>query len=118
MRSEGSDRADPLPFVAAGSGVRFAVRLTARAARNGLDGIAPGSDGRPVLRLRVAAPPAEGAANAALIGFVAEALRMRRADVAIVSGERGSLKLVQLSGNAADLLARLADWVGAERPPP
>ena len=109
---------NPLPFAPAGRGVRLAVRLTPRAARNGLDGVAPGPDGRPVLLLRVAAPPVEGAANAALVGFVAEALRMRKSDVAVVAGERGRLKTLELSGDAATLLARLADWVEAGRRPP
>jgi uncharacterized protein len=68
------------------------------------------------LRLRVAAPPVEGAANAALVAFVAEALRLRRSDVAIVSGERGRVKLLELSGDPAALLARLAEWVAERRP--
>jgi uncharacterized protein len=110
---------DGLPFaVAAGTGVRVAVRLTPKAARNGLDGIAPGPDGRPVLRLRVAAPPVDGAANAALVAYVAESLRLRRSDVAVVSGERGRLKLLELSGDAATLIARLAEWVGRQPPRP
>jgi uncharacterized protein len=85
------------------------------ASRNGLDGIAPGADGRPALRLRVAAPAVEGAANAALIDFVARSLRMRKSDLAIVSGERGRSKLLELRGDSADLLARLAAWMEAER---
>lgn len=100
------------PFSAAGGGVRLAVRLTPRAARDGIDGIAPGPDGRPVLRLRVAAPPVEGAANAALVGYVARSLRMRESDIVLISGERGRLKLLELSGDAADLLARLTEWTG------
>jgi uncharacterized protein len=93
------------------------VRLTPRAARNGLDGVVPGADGRPALQLRVAAPPVEGAANAALVAYVAEALRMRKSDVAVVSGQRGRLKLLELTGDAAALLARLAEWVGGARRP-
>ena len=68
------------------------------------------------LKVRVAAPPVEGAANAALVAFVAEALRLRRSDVAIVSGERGRVKLLELSGDPAALLARLAEWVAERRP--
>ena len=116
MSGSDDEQAARLPFAApAGAGVRFAVRLTPRAARNGLDGIVPGPDGRPALRLRVAAPPVEGAANAALVAYVAEELRMRKSDVAIVSGERGRLKLLELTGDATTLLARLAEWVGKER---
>jgi uncharacterized protein (TIGR00251 family) len=112
----GDEQASGLPFAAAtGAGVRLAVRLTPRAARNSLAGVAAGPDGRSSLHLRVAAPPVEGAANAALVSFVAEALRIRKSDVAIVSGERSRSKLLELSGDAATLLARLADWVGGAR---
>jgi hypothetical protein len=116
MRSRDEETAAGFPFATAtGAGVRLAVRLTSRAARNALDGVAPGPDGRPALRLRVAAPPVDGAANAALVAYVAEALGMRKSDVAIVSGERGRLKLLELTGDAAALLARLAEWVGSGR---
>jgi uncharacterized protein len=109
-------RAAGLPFAAPTStGLRLAVRLTPRAARSGLDGFAPGADGRPALRLRVAAPPVEGAANAALIDLLAGSLRMRKSDVAIVGGARGRSKLLELRGDPADLLARLAAWMEAER---
>jgi uncharacterized protein len=116
MRPNDDGQAARPPFEAMTAGrVRLAVRLTPRAARNGIDGIGAGPDGRPVLLLRVAAPPVEGAANAALIAYVAEALRVRKSDVAIISGERGRLKLLELSGDAAALLARLAEWAGKER---
>lgn len=117
MRND-DDHAAGLPFAATtGTGLRLAVRLTPRAARNGLDGVVLGPDGRPALQLRVAAPPVEGAANAALMAYVAEALRMRASDVSIVSGQRGRLKLLDLSGDAAALLARLAEWVEEARRP-
>lgn len=114
-RNDGGRSADRLPFAAAtATGVRLAVRLTPRAARDGLDGVAPAdAEGRSALRLRVAAPPVDGAANAALVGYVAGALGLRKSDVAVVSGERGRLKLLELSGGPAALLARLAEWVGA-----
>jgi hypothetical protein len=107
---------DGLPFATpAGAGVRVAVRLTPRAARDGLDGVGSDPEGRPVLRLRVAAPPVEGAANAALVGYVAASLGLRKSDVSVVSGERGRSKLLELSGDPAALLARLAEWVEGGR---
>ncbi len=116
MSGSDDEQAARLPFAAAaGAGVRLAVRLTPRAGRNGFDGVVTGPDGRPALQLRVAAPPVEGAANAALVAYVAEALGVRKSDVAVVSGERGRLKLLELSGDAAMLLARLAEWVEGKR---
>ena len=54
--------------------VRFAVRLTPRGGRDAIDGV--GDDG--VLRVRVAAPPVEGAANEALCRLLAQALGVAR----------------------------------------
>ncbi|WP_368418104.1 DUF167 family protein [Rhodovarius sp.] len=94
------------------NGIQLWVRLTPRAHRNGLDGLRPGADGRMVLQLRVAAPPVEGAANEALIGFLAEALAMRRGDIAIVAGETSRQKRLALRGDPVGLEARLRGWIG------
>jgi uncharacterized protein (TIGR00251 family) len=101
------------PWTRVETGLRLAVRLTPRANRNGLDGVMTGADGRPVLQLRVAAPPVEGAANTALIRFLAEALGLRRGDIAIVAGETARVKRVALSGDPAALEAALKAWIGA-----
>lgn len=100
------------PFTPEPDGVRLAVRLTPRASRNELDGVAAGADGRPALRLRLVAPPVEGAANKALIEFLADALDLRKADVTIRSGETGRLKILHLAGDAASILERLRRWTG------
>jgi uncharacterized protein (TIGR00251 family) len=50
------------------------------------------------LLVRVAAPPVEGAANAALVAFFAETLRVPRRDVRILTGDRGRLKRVAIAG--------------------
>ena len=104
------------PFTADQHGVRLAVRLTPRAGRNALGGVIRGADGRPTLQVRLAAPPVEGAANKALIAFLAEALGLRKADVTIRSGETARLKLLHLSGDSAAIMARLTDWIGTRDP--
>ncbi len=50
------------------------------------------------LRVAVTAPPVDGAANAAVVEALAEAYGVRRADVAIVRGERGRRKTVRIAG--------------------
>ena len=102
----------------AGRGVRLAVRLTPRAARNGVGAIVHDADGTALLHLRIAAPPVDGAANAALVDYLAAALRLRKSDVAILSGLRGRVKLVELAGDADALLERFAAWLEAEAPRP
>lgn len=102
-----------LPFNVTADGVRLAVRLTPKAARNGLDGVVFGSDGRPALQLRVAAAPIDGAANVALIAYLAKALKLRKSAIRIVSGETARRKLLALSGDAAMISARLVKWIAA-----
>jgi uncharacterized protein YggU (UPF0235/DUF167 family) len=87
------------------------VRLTPRASRDGLDGVRVEADGRPVLGLRVTAAPVDGAANAALIAFVARNLGLRRGDVALVAGDTARIKRLRLSGDPNRLAARIDDWI-------
>jgi uncharacterized protein YggU (UPF0235/DUF167 family) len=112
MRSGGADFDNGLPFTATADSVRFFVRLTPRAARNSFDGIARESDGRPVLRFKVTAPPVKGAANAALVACIADALGLRKADVRIISGQTARLKLLELCGDSDLIAARLTQWIG------
>lgn len=60
-----------------------------------------------MLLVRIAAPPAEGAANAALIALLADALGVRKRDISIGSGETGRNKQVLVLGDAEALAARL-----------
>ncbi len=60
------------------------------------------------LKIQLAAPPVDGEANAALVEVLADALGVRRADVAILAGETGRRKRVRAAGvSAADAAARL-----------
>ena len=85
--------------------VRFAVRLTPRAAADRIDGVVDG-----VLRARVGAPAVEGAANTALIRLVADTLGVARRDVRIVAGATSRQKLVVVDGvDPGEVVAR---WPG------
>jgi uncharacterized protein (TIGR00251 family) len=99
------------PYAATGNGVRLALRLTPRAARNGVDGITADAEGRPLLKLRVVAPPVEGEANKALIAFLAKTLALRKADITIRSGETSRIKLLHLAGDSAAILQKLDAWL-------
>ncbi len=60
------------------------------------------------LKIQLAAPPVDGEANAALVLFLANALGVRRSDVAIVAGETGRRKRVRVAGvTAARAVERL-----------
>lgn len=83
------------------------MRVVPRAIRSQIAGIASDADGRAVLTVRVAAPPAQGAANAALVTLLAAALGVRKRDVEIVSGDTGRNKQVRLRGDSDALAERL-----------
>ena len=69
------------------------VRVIPRAHKTELAGERDGA-----LLVRLAAPPVEGAANAALIDFLASALDLPRRSISIVSGERSRRKRVAIAG--------------------
>ncbi len=50
------------------------------------------------LKVRVAAPPVEGAANQAMLRFLAEELGVSRRSVRLVAGAAGRQKLVVVEG--------------------
>ena len=67
------------------------VRVIPRARKNEFGGE---RDGRLIVRL--AAPPVEGAANAALIDFLARHFKVPASRVRILSGERSRNKRVEI----------------------
>lgn len=82
---------------------RISVRVTPRGGRNGIDGW----DGD-VLRVRVSAAPADGAANAAVISLLAKALALPKSAIVIASGGSSRTKLVDVHGlSLAEIKAAL-----------
>ncbi|HEX8129482.1 MAG TPA: DUF167 domain-containing protein [Pyrinomonadaceae bacterium] len=81
----------------------FAVRVVPRASRSEIAGEHDGA-----LRLRVAAPPVEGAANEELARTLARALGVHARDVEIKSGHASKTKLVRVVGATGEGLLVLA----------
>ncbi len=75
---------------------RLHIRLTPRGGRDAIDGWT--DDG--VLRVRVAAPPVDGAANDALLRLIAKRAGVPPSRVTLVSGAQARIKLVQIDGVA------------------
>jgi uncharacterized protein len=59
------------------------------------------------LKIRLAAPPVDGKANAALIGFVAERLGLAKSAVSLKSGQTSRRKVLEVSAAPADAAQRL-----------
>ena len=60
------------------------------------------------LKVRLGAPPVDGAANEALVRLLAEELGVPRRAVRIVSGGSSRNKMVQVDGIASGLVEQLA----------
>ena len=78
-------------------GVEVDVQVIPRARKTEPDGVRGDA-----LLLRIAAPPVEGAANAALIEFFSTLLRVPRRAIRIVSGERSRRKRIAIDGVGAE----------------
>jgi hypothetical protein len=83
--------------------ITFAVRVVVRASRSEVAGVYDGA-----LRVRVAAPPVEGAANEELTRTLARALGVPSRAVEIKSGQASKTKLVRVAGATREQLLSLA----------
>lgn len=89
---------EPLRLVLTPDGaVRFEVHATPRARTSSIVGVRNGA-----LAVRIAAPPADGAANDELLATLANALGLARRDVVLVRGARSRDKLVEVRGLPPD----------------
>jgi uncharacterized protein len=82
--------------------LRFTVRVVPRAARSQIAGEHEGA-----LRVRVCAPPVEGAANRELVRTLAKELKVPSRAVQITSGHSSRLKHISVSGATPSALENL-----------
>ncbi|PYS78620.1 MAG: hypothetical protein DMF67_20405 [Acidobacteria bacterium] len=80
----------------------FPVRVVPRASKSAVAGEHDGA-----LRVRVAAPPVEGAANEELSRLLAKEFGVPARDVEITSGHASKTKVVRVRGATAERLLRL-----------
>lgn len=76
--------------------VRLNVRVQPRAARTGIAGVHGDA-----LKVRLTSPPVEGAANDALVEFLADTFAVARRAVRILAGEHSRSKIVEIEGITA-----------------
>jgi hypothetical protein len=81
----------------------FRVRVVPRASRS-----EPAGEHDGALKVRVAAPPVEGAANEELARLLAKAFGVASRDVEVLSGRASKTKVVRVSGAKAADLVRLS----------
>jgi uncharacterized protein (TIGR00251 family) len=79
----------------------FKVQVVPRASRSGIVGEHNGA-----LRVRLAAPPVDGAANEELIRVLARSFGLARNAVEISAGHSSKIKTVRLTGAESSTLAQ------------
>jgi hypothetical protein len=82
--------------------VVFTVRVVPRSSRSEVVGEHDGA-----LRIRIAAPPVDGAANEELIRVLARTFNVSRSAVTIVGGQTGKMKQISIKGRTNDVVERL-----------
>jgi uncharacterized protein (TIGR00251 family) len=83
-------------------GVRISVRVQPRASRTEIAGVHGEA-----LKVRLAAPPVDGAANEALVIFLTDRFAVPRRAITIVSGAQSRAKVVEVAGLTAADVRRL-----------
>ena len=86
----------------------LSIRVTPRSATPGVGEWKTDPGGRPFLVVRVAAAPADGAANDEVIRLLAKALGLPKSRLGIVSGQTARFKRVQLPMEENEIRVRLS----------
>jgi uncharacterized protein (TIGR00251 family) len=81
------------PTAKAPDSVTLTVRIQPRASKNEIAAQGDGS-----IKIRLTAPPVDGAANEALVKFLANELGVPRSQVEIVSGHTAKNKILRIDG--------------------
>ncbi|MGE5503756.1 MAG: DUF167 domain-containing protein [Actinomycetota bacterium] len=102
------------PFAPAPQGLKVAVRLTPKASRERIEGLAPEADGGCVLKVSVTAVPEDGKANAALVKLLAKAWRIPKSSIGIVQGATDRRKVLLLTGDADALRRSIDEWMARQ----
>jgi uncharacterized protein (TIGR00251 family) len=84
-------------------GARVKLRVSPGARSTSISG----AYGEDAIKLRVAAPPVEGRANAEVERYVAELLRVTASDVSVVGGVAGRNKAVLVRGIEAETVREI-----------
>ena len=89
------------PITSSPSGTRLCLRVQPRASRDEIVGIEGAA-----IRVRLRAPPVDGAANDALLRLLASRLEIPRSAMTLVSGQTARTKVVALHGVSAEEVGR------------
>ena len=87
-----------------GASIRVRVHVQPRASRSEVVGVHGAA-----LKVRLSAPPVDGAANDALVELLSGLLGVARRNVQVVHGATSREKVVEIQGTTADAVRALAE---------
>lgn len=82
-----------LPFKKTRDGIRIEVKVEPRSSRKGISGTMGD-----IVKVKLTAPPVEGAANEQLIEVIAEATGLKKSSIRIVRGLSSKRKIIEIKG--------------------
>jgi len=85
----------------------LSIRIQPRASKNGINVMENGK-----LKIRLTAPPVDGAANEALVKFLADTLLVAKSQVEIVSGHTAREKIIRITGKSDEEVRSLLNSGG------
>ena len=88
-----------LPIAATSTGILFQVYVQPKSSRNAIVGVYGDA-----LKIKLTAPPVDGAANAACIKFLAKCLQVPKSSVEIVSGRTSRHKQIHIQTEGSELI--------------
>ena len=90
------------------SGLNIPLHVQPRAKRNELAGVYNGA-----LKVKIAAPPVDDAANRAVVAFFSSLLNLPRSRMQIVAGTKSRDKILHINSiSASDFLSLIQLWQG------
>lgn len=102
-----------LPFAPAEGGVRVALRVAPKSARNRVERVTRDAAGAAMLKVAVTAAPERGRANAAVIALLAKEWRLPKSAFTVAAGAADRRKSLFVAGDPAQLMKRLEGWMAA-----
>ena len=96
----------PLNVRDVGGRVRFSVRVQTRASRSEVVGVHGDA-----LKVRIDAPPVDGAANEALVTFFSTIFAVPRRAIRILAGETSRMKVIEIEGITSRAIHDVAEDV-------
>ncbi len=98
-----------MPFKLHAAGLTVSIRLTPNARQCKFDGMMDVGEGRVALKVSVNAVPEDGAANKALIEFLAKSWRLPKTTISLFAGHTSRLKVVLIEGDGEKLQKQILE---------